>query len=184
MPLSRTKSLALDQRRADVAARYLTGETEASIARSYQVHRSQISRDIKALRREWQERRGADFECAQAEHIARLEALLAEAWAAYRLSKEERRTATRTEDANKQTTITVRTETHAPSASLLGEVRQTLAELARIWGFNAPLKQDVTLHDFSHLTDDELRALWLEEAAKVIGEADSITRRAAETRPG
>ncbi len=175
MPLSTAKLLELEKRRGEVARLLLTepGIRKTEIARRAGVSPAQITRDVKHLRDEWRGKREADFEEVQAEHIARLEALLLEAWDAYRASREPRKIRTKTVNAAGEVTTTLRTETHAPSAALIGEIRSVLIELAKVRDLYAPIKQDVTIHDFSNLTDEELEAEIIREAERITSGASA-----------
>lgn len=184
MSVSRAKRLELDKRRADVASRVLKGESMTSIAESYELHHAQIVRDVKKLREDWQRRQHQDFDEVQAQHIAEVRLALREAWITYEASKQpiEIRIASTDEEGKK--TYTVRTENRGPSATALEVVRLLLSELAKLYGFYAAAKKDVRLYDFGNLSEEELAALWIEEAQEVIAEAEGITGASATAQEG
>jgi IS30 family transposase len=56
---------------AEIARRYLKGETQAEIADHVGVNQSTISRDIRLLQKRWAASANADFDAARAEQLAR-----------------------------------------------------------------------------------------------------------------
>jgi hypothetical protein len=53
MPVSKAKLLELGARRQRVAAGYLAGQTQDSIAAAEGVHKGQVTRDPVAIRKDW-----------------------------------------------------------------------------------------------------------------------------------
>ena len=74
--------LRVTERRKSIAARYRSGDTQTQIAAQLGVNQSTVSRDLKAIRKEWQAEALHDFDFAQHLSIARLTRLKQEAWKA------------------------------------------------------------------------------------------------------
>jgi hypothetical protein len=75
------------ERRARVAALYLEGCTQTEISRIVGVNQATVSRDLALARREWRTNVLRDFTERQAEELAKLALLEAEAWSAWERSK-------------------------------------------------------------------------------------------------
>jgi hypothetical protein len=73
-----------------VAARYLHGESQYTIAKTIGVTQQQISLDLKIVRNEWRQSAIRDFDEATGEQLAKIDAVEAEAWASWELSKQSR----------------------------------------------------------------------------------------------
>jgi hypothetical protein len=82
-------------RRADVARLYCRGVPQHRIAAKYGVTQQLISKDLAAIRSEWQRQMVEFFDAYKAEQLAKLDAMEAEAWRGWRRSLR---------DAVKQTT--------------------------------------------------------------------------------
>src|SRR5262249_51564230 len=85
---NRREALAIAQRRVDVARRLLAGGSPESIAARFGIHKSQISRDVKAVKAEWRSKYAAHHEERVAIELARLDELLRSAWASWTRSQE------------------------------------------------------------------------------------------------
>jgi len=88
MPRNKSEELALQQRRKHVAELYLRGQTQWQIAHAMDVNQAQISRDLKVIRREWLNSAVQDFDARKAQELAKIDAVEAEAWAAWRRSQD------------------------------------------------------------------------------------------------
>jgi hypothetical protein len=74
-------------RRQRVAALYLRGRTQTSIAEELGCDQATVSRDLASLRGEWKESALRDFDEAKALELARVDALESEAWSAWEAGK-------------------------------------------------------------------------------------------------
>jgi hypothetical protein len=72
---------------AEIAQRYLRGETQSQIARALDVCQQQVSYDLKKIQERWRESAVRDFDQHKAEQLARIDALEREYWAGWERSK-------------------------------------------------------------------------------------------------
>jgi hypothetical protein len=86
------KRLALLERRKNVAARYLRGQTQWEIARAFGLNQSTISDDLKAIHREWLAQAVEDRDTWIARELARLDECERQAWQAWSKSQENSET--------------------------------------------------------------------------------------------
>ena len=113
------KEFALLERRKRVAEGYLRRLPQWKIAQAEGVSRVQITRDLGVIRTEWLESSLMAFDQRQAEELARLDKLEAEAWEAWERSKRDQeiltaqtikgrmgKTATKVYNADGSTTVT------------------------------------------------------------------------------
>ena len=77
-------------RREEVAARYLRGEHQYTIARAVGVSQVQVSHDLKAMRDLWLASSLRDFDTLKSEQLAKIDAVELEAWAAWLRSQQPR----------------------------------------------------------------------------------------------
>src|SRR6266849_10173486 len=83
-------TLRVLQRRQDVATRYLRGESQAAIARDLGVTQQQISLDLQAVHDFWLTAALRDTDALKAEQLAKVDAIEAECWQAWRRSQQGR----------------------------------------------------------------------------------------------
>jgi hypothetical protein len=69
------EKFAIEQRRTQVAALYLSKRSEREIARLLHVSRSTIRKDIAATKKAWRERATMDFQAIVDEEIAKMEGM-------------------------------------------------------------------------------------------------------------
>lgn len=142
------------QREADLvktAAMYLMGKTQAEIARTVKVSRTQIAYDLKAIRDQWRERAARDFDAHVAEELARLDQLEATYWKAWEESRRQRTTRLEEEGSgpNGPTSKTrVTKQKGAGNARFLEGVFACIDRRIRLLGLDAPAKVDVNLRDY------------------------------------
>jgi hypothetical protein len=80
--------LAALERRKNVAARYLRGQTQWEIARAFEVNQCTVSRDLEMIHKEWLAQAVlADGE-RTAHELAKLDEVERQAWASWERSKE------------------------------------------------------------------------------------------------
>lgn len=76
-------------RRYEVAKLYLTGWRQPAIADHLGVNQAQISRDLAVIRRAWMKSAVMDFNEQRSQELAKIDALEAEYWEAWRRSQED-----------------------------------------------------------------------------------------------
>jgi hypothetical protein len=76
----------IDERRQKVANLYLQGRTQRQIGAALGVDHSTVCRDLRALRRHWQQAAAGDFQERAAVELARIDHLETVAWAAWESS--------------------------------------------------------------------------------------------------
>lgn len=76
-------------RREKVAQLYLSGKTQNELAKLLDVNQSTISRDLEAIRKQWQERALIHFDEIKARELARIDRLEREYWEAWERSQED-----------------------------------------------------------------------------------------------
>lgn len=75
MPRPRNESLEIAERRQKVAALYLRGRTQREIAAAVDVDQATVSRDLKAVQKEWSEQAQADLAERKAVELAKIDEL-------------------------------------------------------------------------------------------------------------
>lgn len=137
------RQIALEMRRADVARRYLQGQTQGQIAADLGVHQSQVTRDLKTLRQRWQEQAADQTGRWIAQELARLAALEAEAWAAWQRSRQNavKEIEETTEDGFRQ-----RKETtgQAGDPRFLDQVQKCVQQRRDLLGLDAPKRTELS----------------------------------------
>lgn len=161
MPRQDTTVLA---RRSEVARRYLQGEMQEEIARSFGVTQGQISQDLKVIRAAWLASAIRDFDAARAQELAKIDAVEREYWLAWERSKQDKEIATQETDGVKDEKTgrqrvkkaTLRKEGQAGNPSFLAGVLTCIERRCTILGLDAP-KRFVIKWD--ELTDEQIDRL-------------------------
>lgn len=86
------KKIEIAERRPKVAALYLSGKVQTEIAAELGVDQATVSRDLKALQKEWSEQALRDLDQAKAEQLAKIDRLEREYWDAWVKSQGEQTT--------------------------------------------------------------------------------------------
>lgn len=81
-------ALAILERRKNVAARYVRGQTQWEIARAFEVDQKTISNDLAAIRKAWLAEAVRSIDEIKARELAKIDAAEAEAWKAWTKSQE------------------------------------------------------------------------------------------------
>jgi hypothetical protein len=89
---STVKATKASERRPQVAAMYLEGKYQTDIATHFGVNQSTISRDLEAMRQQWQEQALLHFDEIKARELARIDRLEREYWQAWERSQENEET--------------------------------------------------------------------------------------------
>jgi hypothetical protein len=82
------QKIAIQERRKKAASLYLRGELQWSIAHQLGVNQKTISRDLQAIRAEWQQSALIDYDQVKARELAEIDEIDREAWASWKRSQE------------------------------------------------------------------------------------------------
>jgi len=88
------RSLAIAKRQEIVSRHYFAGKTMQEIAELAEVAIGTVSTDLEILRKQWQEDAKREFDHWQAQELARVDKVEAEAWMAWELSLRDAETTT------------------------------------------------------------------------------------------
>ena len=172
-----------DKDRATVTELYLQGKTQASIAELLGVSQSQISQDLKAIRRVWVKEAVRDFDELKSRELAKIDRLELEYWEAWKRSQEDAEVETEKAIGDKEKPTRVekskRKEGQAGDPRFLQGVQWCIEQRCKILGLNAPTKTQNLEIDYSELSDDELDRIIAGEDPAIVC-ADSRKRRARE----
>jgi len=166
-------------RQAQASGLYIHGKTHAEIAESMGVHRSVISRDLKALREEWRAKAQEHTDVWIAEELARLAAVEAEAWAAWKRSTLDRQSLTRETGAVGGTKTIERTEGQAGDSAILGKILDCIKQRRELLGLDQPKRTELSgpgggpipIIRAEDLTDDDLARIATGGSPGIVAEA-------------
>jgi len=128
--------LARDRKK--IGELYLRGWLQADIAQVLKLNQSTISRDLKALHREWLASALADFSKAKAQELAKIDDLEREYWRAWERSCEDAETV-RKEGTTKVLDKIVKTaKGQAGDPRFLSGVQWCIERRCKILGIDAP----------------------------------------------
>lgn len=140
-------------RRAEVARRYLQGEMQEEIARSFGVTQGQISQDLKVVRAAWLESAVRDFDAAKAQELAKIDAVEREYWLAWERSKQDKEVAIQEAGADKKIKkATLRKEGQAGNPAFLAGILTCIERRCKILGLDAPTRFKI---DWENLTEEQ-----------------------------
>jgi len=135
-----TAQIARDRKK--IGELYLRGWLQVDIAEKLGVDRSTVSRDLKALHREWLASALADFSEAKAQELAKIDDLEREYWRAWERSCEDAETV-RKEGTTKILDKIVKTaKGQAGDPRFLSGVQWCLERRCKILGLDAPEKHE------------------------------------------
>ena len=138
--------IEIERRRALVAEFYLKGWTQPAIASQLAVSQGTISRDLKAVRREWRDSRIGDFDEAVVIELKKVDRLEREAWSAWERSQEPVEATKVIQDGGgKKAEKTVRQQQGDPR--YLELVQRCIAARRALLGLDAPTKISPTSAD-------------------------------------
>ena len=133
------ESVRIEQRRQQVAERYLKGAAQATIARELSVSKATVSADLKAVRREWRDSRIRDFDEAVTVELEKLVLLEREAWTGWERSQESVETVSvHQRGADKHIEKTVRQQTGDPR--YLEQIQRSIVARRALLGLDAPTR--------------------------------------------
>lgn len=156
MSKTRTRKLAIAQRRQQVAKLYLQGKGQNEIAQELNLTQATISRDLEQVRTAWRESSIRDFDAQRDLEIARLNQIEKEAWAAWERSQQPAQTAVVSGAAGSQTAKrTLRHQCGNPR--FLELALRCNEERRKLLGLDAPLKIAPVTPDGRPLTIEQRR---------------------------
>lgn len=160
-------------RRTEVARRYLQGEMQEDIARSFGVTQGQISQDLKVIRAAWLAAAIRDFDAAKAEELAKIDAVEREYWQAWERSKQDKEVATQEAQEPLPLTpeeikagkkpkpprkkVTLRKEGQSGNPAFLQGVLACIDKRCKILGLDAPTR--FIIDDWEKVTPEQLERL-------------------------
>ncbi len=139
MPRPPGEKFAILDRRKNVAARYLRGQTQWEIARAFEVDQATISYDLKAIREEWLAAAVLDMDAIKAKELARIDETERQAWAAWAKSQENAETKRDRTASNGNTTERI-SKGQAGDPRFLEIVLKCVAKRCEIFGLIAKEK--------------------------------------------
>ena len=150
--------LARDRRRA--ADLYLQGWLQAEIAKELGINQSTVSRDLKALHKQWLASSLMDINEAKARELAKVDRLEREYWQAWQESRGQQESSTSETvegtGGQKRARVQVRQEDRAGDPRFLTGVQWCIERRCKILGMDAPLRQVVTGQVYTQQTAQEL----------------------------
>lgn len=155
---------AIAQRSADVAMRYLHGETQNTIAAALDVDQATISRDLAAVRKAWLDSAIRDFDAARAIELAKIDEVEREYWLAWERSQKDKEIAYQEQSDKKK--VGLRRESQVGNPAFLDGVLRCIEKRCAILGLDAPRRFVI---DWDRLTpEQEERLARGEDPAKVL----------------
>lgn len=148
----------LADRRREVAARYLHGISQREIGTALGISQTLVSRTLHELRADWVEAARMDFGTRQAEELAKIDRVEAEAWAAWSCSQQSKET-TLTEmidEAQPSKKASVRRQQQYGDPRFLACIQGCIEQRCKILGLFAPTRVRV---NWDELTDTQLQRL-------------------------
>lgn len=128
---------------AEIAARYLKGESQSAIASALSIHQSTVSRDLKELRELWRDSAIRDFDELVAEQLAKIDVLEAEYWNAWENSlttKENIRNESGENDKGPWTKTATMREVMLGNPAYLAGVERCVDQRCKLLGLDKPTK--------------------------------------------
>lgn len=156
MSKTRTRKLAIAQRRQQVAKLYLQGKGQTEIAHELNLTQATISRDLEHVQTAWRESSIRDFDAQRDLEIAKLNEVEKEAWLAWERSQQPAQTAVVSGAAGSQTAKrTLRHQCGNPR--FLELALRCNEERRKLLGLDAPLKIAPVTPDCRPLTIEQRR---------------------------
>lgn len=123
---------------SDVSRMYFEGKLQSEIAEVIGVSQAAISKDLKTLKKAWQESALIDFDAAKQMQLARIDNLERETWATWNKSKEDRITETEgTSESLKHGTLTTYSKTtqkHIGDQRFIDTLARLIEQRSKILG--------------------------------------------------
>ncbi len=138
----------IERHRRLISDLYLQGLLQAEIAARIGVGQATVSRDLKALRKEWLKDSKADFGQAKAKELAKIDRLEREYWQAWRRSCQDAETTTQkgvtAADKVTRKEVSKTAKGQAGDSRFLAGVQWCIERRCKILGIDAPKSVDMT----------------------------------------
>lgn len=131
----KNKAKAVQQRRAIISRLFLEGVTGQEIAQHVGISESQVSRDLKAISKAWQESALQDISEKKARDLAELDHIKHELWQGWKTSKQEK-----------------------ADSRFIAELLKTMKQVSELLGYHADTKLNI---NFEQLTEQQIDQLLL-----------------------
>ncbi len=142
MPVRKSRSLAIRQRRQRVADLYLKGLTQVAISAEVGVGQPTVCSDLKRIQAEWRASAIRDFDLAREIEVQKIDRVEREAWAAWERSQKPDQSATTTDDPNnRRTRRHIRNRNGDPR--YLDVVHKCIAARRQLLGLDAPTRMEI-----------------------------------------
>jgi len=151
MPARRRLAAELARDRRREADLYLQGRLQADIATELDINQSTVSRDLKALQKQWLASALIDFDEAKARELAKIDRLEREYWEAWQNSCEDAETVKQKgkpgEETGQVTTSTVErtVKGQAGDPRFLVGVQWCIERRCKVLGIDVPEVQPTTI---------------------------------------
>lgn len=145
----------VEARRVEVAQRYLRGEMQSEIARSFGVTQQQISQDLKAIRAFWLASAIRDFDAAKAQELAKIDEVERAAWSGWARSQEDKEVSFH-ETGVKGSRSGSRQEGQSGNPAFLTTILTCIERRCAILGLDAPKRFVVRWEELSEEQIDRL----------------------------
>jgi hypothetical protein len=148
MPVRKSKNVAINKRREQVADLYLQGKTQMEISEVVGVGQPTVSSDLKRIQAQWRESSVRDFDLARELELRKIDRIEREAWAAWERSKKPSQSATTSDDPNqRRTRRQVKNQNGDPR--FLEQVNKCIASRRALLGLDAPIRTEIETDGFS-----------------------------------
>lgn len=144
-----------ENRRQEVAARYLRGEMQSEIARSFGVSQQQISQDLKAIRVAWLASAIRDFDALKAQELAKIDQVEREYWLAWARSQENKEIEFE-EKGPKGLRSGSRSEGQAGNPAFLEGILKCIDRRCQILGLDAPKRFVINWDELTEEQEDRI----------------------------
>lgn len=157
----------VEARRVEVAQRYLRGEMQSEIARSFGVSQQQISQDLRVIRAHWLASAIRDFDAAKAQELAKIDEVERAAWSAWERSTQDKEVSIQETDGTldektkkpKMKKVSLRREGQAGAPAFLNTVLTCIERRCAILGLDAPKRFVITDEQWARMTPEQLERL-------------------------
>ena len=150
------------ENRAEIARRYLRGETQAAIGRALGMTQQMVSYDLAAIEAAWQKSALYDMDKAKARELARIDHLERTYWEAWEESRQDKEVATQKQVGSgeaQRREATLRKEGQSGNPAFLSGVERCIERRCKLLGLDAPEKSTNVNIDMASLTVDQLERI-------------------------
>jgi len=162
MPGRKNTDDQVAQRRAEVAELYLEGMTQAEIADRYDLDRSQIAKDLKAIRQQWLESRLANYNDLVNRELAIIEGIELKAMDAWERSCEDAEIVKTRKEGRRNAYSETTVKGQAGDSQFLRVILDCCKRRCDLLGLDAPKKIAQTDKEGNDIPADQRRASLIE----------------------